>query len=342
MPTTTPGDAWLVGQLAEASLPVFTNSALNTSDRERLGNDFAAFAPAGIVAAKFLTEGDVVRYHNAGDNVAAIDSGVVQDHGDTMVALARHFETWTSPRARTANQDMVFFTAPGLGLAGYPVWVAQTLALTATVALGMVVVAAWRRRRISGAHLTWATPLIPGMVLAGTTLAWGAWRALLAANPESAQTLPYPDFERSTTALIVIYAVIGLGSWPPATGSPAGSAAWNWSPEPWCGGSCWPCCSRSENHRSAQLRSGHWLVAFAGLAIIALRRRPWPSAAMLTLAAIPGLVLLVPLPVLETLNVEQGPLVAVPVLMLFPRRPASPAAADHRPAHPPAGRPASE
>jgi Zn-dependent M28 family amino/carboxypeptidase len=49
MRTTSPEDAWLVRQLANASPPVFTNSVYNTSDRARLGNDFAAFPPAGIL-----------------------------------------------------------------------------------------------------------------------------------------------------------------------------------------------------------------------------------------------------------------------------------------------------
>ncbi|MGH3481245.1 MAG: M20/M25/M40 family metallo-hydrolase [Nocardioidaceae bacterium] len=317
MRTTTPGDAWFVGQLAEASLPVFTNSAFNTSDRERLGNDFAAFAPAGIVAAEFLTEGDVVRYHNAGDNVAAVDSGVVQDHGDTMVALAMHFGDLDLTTARTANHDLVFFTAPGLGLVAYPVWVAKALALTAAVALAIVVVAGWRRRRLSGAHLTWATLLIPGMALAGTTLAWGAWQALLASNPQSAQTLHYSDFEHSTTAMVVICVVIAVGF----------MAACHWlagrigALELAAGTLVWWMMLALLLAVAEPLFSPVALWPLIGgvtaLAAIVLLRQPWPAATMLTLAAVPGLVLLVPLLILETLNVEQGPLVAVPVLLLF-------------------------
>ena len=53
------------------------------------------------------------------------------------------------------------------------------------------------------------------------------------------------------------------------------------------------------------------------LAAVVYVRRAWLRAALLALAAVPGLVLAAPLLVLEALNVEQGPLVAVPVLVLL-------------------------
>jgi hypothetical protein len=284
-----------------------------------------------------------VRYHNAGDNVAAIDSGVVQDHGDTMVTLARHFGDLDLTAARTVNHDLVFFTAPGLGLVAYPVWVAQALALTAAVALALVVVAAWRRRRLSGAHLTWATLLIPGgMALAGTTLAWGAWQALLASNPQSAQTLHYPDFEHSTTAMVVICVVIAAGF----------VAACHWlagrigALELAAGTLLWWMMLALLLAVAEPLFSPVALWPLIGgvtaLAAIVLLRQPWPTATMLTLAAVPGLVLLAPLLILETLNVEQGPLGCGADPPAIPRQPAPPTAADHRPDRPPVGRPATD
>jgi Peptidase family M28 len=317
MRTTTPGDSWLVGELAEASLPIFTNSALNTSDRDRIGNDFAAFAPAGIVAAEFLTEGDVVRYHNAGDNVAAIDPGVVQDHGGTMVALAEHFGTLDLTAARIADSDLVFFSVPVLGLVAYPVWLAQALAVVAAVVFLGVVGAAWRRRRVSGAHLVWGTLVIPVLAVAFTALAWAAWQQLLAMNPESEETLHYPDFERSTTAMAVIGAVAGL----------AFVAACHWLArrigvmELAVGTLVWWTLLALLLVIGEPLFSPVALWPLVGgvaaVAVMAWVRHPWSRVGLLALAAIPGLVVAVPLLVLEALNVEQGPLVAVPVLLLL-------------------------
>jgi len=317
MRTTTPGDAWLVSELTDASLPIFTNSALNTSDRERGGNDFAAFAPAGIVGAEFLTEGDVVRYHNAGDNVAAIDPGVVQDHGETMIALARHFGDLDLSQARTADNDLVFFTAPGLGLVTYPVWLARALAAAAVVAFAALGILAWRRRHLRARHLAAGAATVLGLALTATVLSWVAWRVLLALNPVSDETLHYRDFELSTTAMVVLLTTAGL----------AFVAGCRWL---------------SRRLRVAELTAGTlvwWIVlalllaiaeplfspvvlwplvgGIAALACIVLIHRPWPRAALLVLAAAPGLVVLVPLLILETFNVEQGPFVAAPVLLLF-------------------------
>jgi hypothetical protein len=315
MRTTTPGDSWLVGELAEASLPIFANSALNTSDRDRIGNDFAAFAPAGIVAAEFLTEGDVVRYHTEGDNVAAIDPGVVQDHGDTMVALAEHFGNLDLAAARNADNDLVFFSVPVLGLVAYPIWLAQALAaLTAVVFLVGVV---WRRSRLSGVHLVWGSLVVPVLAVAVTALAWAVWQVLLRRNPESEQTLHYPDFERSTTAMAVIGAVAGL----------AFIAACHWLAhrigvmELAIGTMVWWTLLALLLVIGEPLFSPVALWPLVGgvaaVAVVAWIRHPWPRVALLALAAIPGLVLAVPLLMLEALNVEQGPLVAVPVLLLL-------------------------
>jgi Zn-dependent M28 family amino/carboxypeptidase len=57
MRTTSPGDAWLVRQLVAASPPVFADSATNTSDRTRLGNDFAAFPRRGLPALSSCSRG---------------------------------------------------------------------------------------------------------------------------------------------------------------------------------------------------------------------------------------------------------------------------------------------
>jgi hypothetical protein len=317
MRATTPGDEWLVGELVEASLPVFANSALNSSDRDRIGNDFAAFAPAGIPAAEFIAEGDVVRYHNAGDNVAAIDSGVVQDHGDTMVALAEHFGDLDLSAARIADNDLVFVSVPVLGLMAYPVWLAQALAVIAATGFLVVVGAAWRRRLVSGKQLAWGTLVIPGLAVVLTALAWGAWQLLLSMNPESEDTLHYPDFEKSTTAMAVI-GVVGVLAFVAACHwlaqrigvleLTAGSLVW-WTllalllaiGEPlFSPVALWPLVG-----------------GVAAVVVASWVRHPWTRVGLLALAAIPGLVVAVPLMILEAINVEEGPLVAMPVLLFL-------------------------
>jgi hypothetical protein len=315
--TTTPGDAWLIGELAHASLPVFTTSANNSSDRDRIGNDFAAFAPAGILAAEFITKGDRVRYHNAGDNVAAVDPGVVQDHGETMLALARHFGELDLSTATPSDHDLVFFEAPGNTLVTYPIWLAKTLALATAAAFVFVVVLARRREVLRLGRVLTAGGVVLALAALGAVVAWGAWEALLALNPDSATTLHHPDFERATAAMYAIYGVVAvtflamcrlLRRWLIGLEIAAGALLW------WMVGTL--LVSFGEPLFSPVLL-WPFVGGVAALAAVAFVRSEWVTAVLLGLAAVPTLVVAVPLLMLEALDVEDGTMVAVPILLLL-------------------------
>jgi hypothetical protein len=319
MRTTSPGDAWLIRQLVTASPPVFANSATNASDRTRLGNDFAAFPPAGITSAEFLLQGSVVRYHTPRDNVAAVDPPVVQDHGDTMLALARHFGNLElREAARNAGQDLVFFTVPLLGLVAYPVWLAKLLPMVASILFVAVIVAARRRGLLSFARLTPGALAFLAVLIVGAALAVAVWEVVLSIHPESASTLHYPDFEGSAMAVAAIFAVAAaafvaashlLSRWIGALELAGGALVWlavlalvlAFFEPLFSSVALWP------------LFGG-----VAALAVVAFfLRRVWAAGALLALAAVPGLVLIVPLLVFEALKVEDGAVVGVASLLLI-------------------------
>ena len=317
MRTTSPGDDWLVGQLVAASPPVFANSATNASDRDRLGNDFAAFPLAGIISAEFLLEGSVVRYHTPRDVVAAIDPSVVQDHGDTMLALARHFGNLDLGAARNVGEDLVFFTAPRLGLVAYPVWLARTLAVAAVILFAAVILAARRRGRLSLARLTWGAIAILAVLVAGAALAVAAWEVALSMHPESASTLHFPDFEGSAFVVAAIFVAAAaafvavaylLSRWIGAVEVAAGALVWlavlalalAFFEPLFSSVALWPL-----------------LGGVAALSLVIFLRRAWSAGAPLALAAVPGLVLIVPLLVLEARKVEDGAVVGVASLLLL-------------------------
>ena len=314
--TTSPGDAWLVRQLVDASPPVFTNSVYNTSDRSRLGNDFAAFPPAGITSAEFLNSGSAVRYHTPRDTVGAINPAVVQDHGDTMLALARHFGNLDLEAARSAGEDLVFFTVPILGLVAYPIWLARVLAVAVVILFVAVIVASWRPGRISLPRLALGTFAFLAVVVAGCVIAWGAWELLLSMHP-GAELREFPDFEGSTVAMTAIFAAAAaafvaashlLSRWIGALELAAGALVWFMLLalafaffEPLISAvALWPL-----------------LGGVAALAVFAFLGRGWAVGGLLTLAAVPGLVLLVPWVVLKAIEVEDGAAVGVLILLLL-------------------------
>jgi hypothetical protein len=317
MNTTSPGDAWLVRQLVAASPPVYTNSVYNADDRARLGNDFAAFPPAGITSAEFLNSGSTVRYHTSRDNVAAIDPGVMQDHGDTMLALARHFGNLDLEAARSAGEDLVFFSAPVLGLVAYPIWLARVMAVAVVVLFVAVIVASWRRGRISLPRLALGTFTFLAVVVVGCALAWGVWELLLSMYP-GAELREFPDFERSEVAMTAIFAVAAaafvaashlLSRWIGAFELAAGALVW------------FMLLALAFAFFEPLVSTVALWPLLGGVAALSLVTfflgRGWAAGALLALAAVPGPVLLVPLIVIKAVKVEDGAAVSVLILLLL-------------------------
>jgi hypothetical protein len=314
MRATSPGDAWLVRQLSVAAPPVWTNSSYNTDERLYHGSDFGVLTSSGFLSAEFENSGSATRHHRPGDTVAAIDPGIVQDHGDTMLTLARYFGNLDLSRAHRSSEDLVFFTLPGFGLITYPTWLATGLSAVALLLLLVVIVGARRRSGLSLARLAWGALAFLAVVLAGFALAAGVWELLLSAHP-GAKELDYPDFEGSARAMATIYTVAGatfiavshaLSRRIGAVELAAGVLLW-WAVIDLTLGLLAPLASA--------LAIWPLLGGTVALAVVSFLQRPW-TAALLALAAVPGLMLFVPLLVLNALQPEDGAAVPVAILLL--------------------------
>ena len=104
--------------------------------------DLSELAVLHPPALNFAFADGVELKHTSHDDVAHLNPGSVQHHGDQMLALARISANETLPRPRTG--DAVFFDLPLLGLIVYPESLAIPLAVVAVILVGIVVV---RERR---------------------------------------------------------------------------------------------------------------------------------------------------------------------------------------------------
>jgi hypothetical protein len=311
---TTPGDAWVVRQLAAASPGAWANSATNTSERLHHGSDFGEFADAGLVGAEFENPGTATRHHRPGDRVEVLDPRLLQGHGEVMLTLARHFGKLDLRGPRTGD-DLVFFTLPALGMVAYSTWMATALAAVAAGLLVAVIVAARRRTDLTFARVTWGALAFLGALLVGAAFATGIWELLLAAHP-GAEELSYPDFEGSAAAMAAILVVAGsafiaisygfsrrIG----AVGLAAGALV------------VWLLVDVGfgfANPLASSLITWPFLGGVVGLAVLVFVRGGVWAAPLLALAAAPALMFIVPLLVLETLKPDDGPGVAVLFLVL--------------------------
>jgi heme exporter protein D len=295
---------------------VWANSIYNTDERLYHGSDFGVLASSGLLSAEFENSGSATRHHRPGDTVEAINPSIVQDHGDTMLTLARYFGNLDLSRAHSSSEDLVFFTLPGFGLVAYPTWLATGLSVVAVVLLVAVIVAARRRARLSLARLAWGTLASLAVVLVSVAIAAGIWELLLAMHPE-AEELSYPDFEGSGLAMTAIYVVAAsafiavmhaLSRSIGAVELTAGALLW-WAVIDITLGLFAPLAS--------VLAIWPLLGGTAALVVVTFLQRSW-AAALVALAAVPSLVLLfVPLIVLNALQPEDGAAEPVAILLLI-------------------------
>jgi hypothetical protein len=103
--------------------------------------DLTAFKPA-FPGLGFAAGEQYNSYHTALDSAQLLNKATLQELGDTMLALARHFGN--RPLEHMAAADVVYFDLPGIGVVSYGG--SAALALGGLVLLGFAGVLVWARR----------------------------------------------------------------------------------------------------------------------------------------------------------------------------------------------------
>lgn len=147
---TGPGNRDAVNML-RAARDVTAGSMFTTVYRALPNDtDLSEFAVLGHPALNFAFADGVDRYHTSHDDVAHLNPGSLQHHGNQMLALAERIGREPLPRPTTG--DGVFFDFPVLGLVLYPVGLAVPLAILAFV-LTIVVVRQEAKGAVIGAGM---------------------------------------------------------------------------------------------------------------------------------------------------------------------------------------------
>jgi hypothetical protein len=126
------------------TVPGVTAGSVFTTIYRTMPNDtdLSELALLDTPALNFAFGDGADRYHTSHDDVAHLNTGSLQHHGQQALALARAFANGPLPRPRTG--DAVFFDLPAIGLVVYSEKWALPLALAAA-ALALVVMIRSRR-----------------------------------------------------------------------------------------------------------------------------------------------------------------------------------------------------
>src|SRR5262245_59563958 len=121
------------------TVPGVTAGSVFTTIYRRMPNDtdLSELALLGTPALNFAFGDGADRYHTSHDDIAHLNTGSLQHHGQQALALAHAFANGPLPRQRTG--DAVFFDLPAVGLVVYSEKWAMLLALVAA-ALALIVI----------------------------------------------------------------------------------------------------------------------------------------------------------------------------------------------------------
>ncbi|MGV8941713.1 MAG: M20/M25/M40 family metallo-hydrolase [Lysobacter sp.] len=193
---TQPGNAALMAAIRHV-LPRPGGSSLDYEIYQTLPNDtdFTVYRREGLAGTNFAWAHGAARYHTPLDDIAHLDPGSLQHHGDNALALVRAFAL--APASLHATHDAVFFGVLGAVMTGWPATWSPALLVLALLAWAALT---WRLRRIgvvsikalAGACLTamaglallggwgWVLHAVLGM-LGATPAAWTAQGGVLTA-----------------------------------------------------------------------------------------------------------------------------------------------------------------
>jgi hypothetical protein len=315
---TSPGDGWLVRQLAASRPALYANSYLSFGERGEIDTDCAAFIAAGYAGMEIENAPSGTAYHTARDTADAISSRLVQAYGTTMERSVRRFGGLDLSKVER-TQDLAFFSVPLVGIVAYPAWLTPVAAILGMAGLAVFIVLAWRRRQLLLVRMLLGALALLAAAVAFALLANLAWKALLETFPVTREaTLGYLDFEGSgwwkagmmATALLLGVAVV-YGLLRPIRGvSLAAGGIVAFLVVVWLA----YFLMDSDNPTATLHMAWPLLGGVAGLAALVLVRRCVSLAACLFLAAIPVLVLMVPTLWLLSLELQDG--AWLPVLLM--------------------------
>lgn len=171
---TSKGNGKLISALAQA-VPHQVASSMLYEMYKVMPNDtdMSSFRRAGVPGMNFAAIERPVAYHLQIDSIDNLDQRTLQQQGDTMLTLTRHFGNGSLHDLKSA--DSVYFELPGIGLVHYTATAVMPLTLFIAAVLCAVAVMGIKAGAIRPGRILLAMPvfLVMAILLAiGCQLIW--------------------------------------------------------------------------------------------------------------------------------------------------------------------------
>lgn len=151
---TSPGNRWLIDQFAAATeYPTATSLSYEVYKRLPNDTDFTIFKAHGFAGLNFAYLEGFTHYHTTLDNLDNIDQRSIQHDGSYALGLTRHFGNLDLNQSRRAasgaQTNAIYFNIFGSWFVHYSAKWALPLMLLALLLFGGVVYLGRRRRRVT-------------------------------------------------------------------------------------------------------------------------------------------------------------------------------------------------
>lgn len=173
------------------------------------GSDLDQFLMAAPVGLGMVYLNNVPAYHSAQDNPANLDPHTLQQNGDNLLALARHFGNLPLDGALTAP-SLVYFNLTGNAVVHYPAWTGIALALLTAIALAVLIAIGIRRKTLAWRGLLVGIVVFLPWVLVVTLLTGAIWAVIRYLDPRLQVFLIGVSYDRVWYTLAFIALAVGL------------------------------------------------------------------------------------------------------------------------------------
>lgn len=170
---TSPGNAAMIDELAAVPNPVASSLFADVYQQLPNDTDFTIFKAAGLSGLNFAYIGNAVHYHSSTDTVTNVNLMTLQHTGASMLALAQRFGNRSV--SATASTSSVYFNLGPLPLIHYPSSVGIVLTgITALITLGVLILGLRKRRLSAGGIALGFGSMLISLMLASLSVT-GIW-----------------------------------------------------------------------------------------------------------------------------------------------------------------------
>lgn len=174
---TTDNNGWLIKHFAQGS-PFPDANSLSYEIYKLLPNDtdLSVFRKAGMPGLNFANIDGISRYHTPLDNLQGVDENSLQHRGSYALALARHFGNLDLSQTRERNA--IYFDLFGNLLVHYSsVWVIPLTMFVSALFVTLLIVGL-RKKKLTVRGITWGFLSLFVSIVVASLAGWLLWKAI--------------------------------------------------------------------------------------------------------------------------------------------------------------------